>query len=241
MISWIVAQAGLLFVTEAFSPVQVFSCVTGTSHLTVPSLLVGATAEHIGWYDSREMFMPTLMNSHQGALETRLPARSLTAALAASLLCAVVVSAVSSIWLPYTHGGVSRMNNWTYYIAPQMPFSWTQGVLSSPSASQTAVLWNMVAGAVTVLSMFVLRTSLSSFTLHPVGFVIAASYPSYAFWFSLFLGWLLKTPLLRYGGIVVYRRVLPFFLGLIVGDCLNAFFWIAVGFVTHVGYNLMPN
>ena len=35
---------------------------------------------------------------------------------------------------------------------------------------------------------------------------------------SIFIGWLLKILILRYGGARLFRQVTPFFLGLIVGD-----------------------
>ena len=41
------------------------------------------------------------------------------------------------------------------------------------------------------------------------------------------VGWLLKSLALRYGGMALFLRLLPFFLGLIVGDVVNAVLWIA--------------
>jgi hypothetical protein len=37
-------------------------------------------------------------------------------------------------------------------------------------------------------------------------------------WLPVCLTWLLKGVLLRYGGLRAYRRALPFFLGLILGE-----------------------
>ena len=63
----------------------------------------------------------------------------------------------------------------------------------------------------------------------------------YMLWFSLFIGWCIKVPILRYGGINLYRKLLPFFLGLILGDCMNAILWTIIGLTTHNGYILLPN
>jgi hypothetical protein len=38
------------------------------------------------------------------------------------------------------------------------------------------------------------------------------------FWFSIFLSWAIKSALLRYGGLRLYRRNIPLFLGLILGE-----------------------
>ncbi len=37
-------------------------------------------------------------------------------------------------------------------------------------------------------------------------------------WMPLLIAWIVKTMLLRYGGLVLYRRSLPFFYGLILGQ-----------------------
>ncbi len=59
-------------------------------------------------------------------------------------------------------------------------------------------------------------------------------------WFSIFWGWLFKALILRYGGMRGYTALLPFFLGLIVGDVLNAVVWIVLGNLTQTGYNILP-
>ena len=38
-----------------------------------------------------------------------------------------------------------------------------------------------------------------------------------------------------------FQTALPFFLGLILGDVLNAVVWIALGYVTGVGYEVTPD
>jgi hypothetical protein len=45
-------------------------------------------------------------------------------------------------------------------------------------------------------------------------------------WFPLFLAWLLKACILRAGGLSLYRRGIPFFLGLTIGHFFMAgIFW----------------
>ena len=198
--------------------------------------------EHVGWQDSREFMLPPLLNSLKGAAETGLSARSLTRALALCVVCAVVaVSGVVSLWLPYTHGGALALQNpWMYKLAPQLSFSWAAAQADNPHPPQAGGIAQIAGGALFVLALFLCRAYLPAFGLHPAGFLVAASYALYCLWFSLFLGWLFKVPLVRYGGMRAYRAALPFFLGLILGDCLNALAWVAVGLATGKGYQLMP-
>ncbi len=241
LLSWLVAQAGLLFVTQAFAPSQLMTVLGGGLPFDARSLVLGSLVEHVGWQDSREFMLPPLLNSLKGAAETSLSARSLTRALALCVALAVVVSGAVSLWLPYTHGGALALNNpWMYKSAPQIPFQWAAAQANSPHPPQAAGIAQMAAGAAFVLALFLCRAYVPALGLHPAGFLVAASYALYTLWFSLFLGWLLKVPLVRYGGMRAYRLALPFFLGLILGDCLNALAWVAVGLVTGKGYQLMP-
>lgn len=244
LVSWLVAQAGLLFVTQTYSAAHLMTVLFGSAGFNAKSLAMGTMVEHIGWQDSRELMMPSLLNSAQAAESTRLSARSLTRALIICVVLATIVSAASSIWLPYTHGGgVSLKNPQTYIYAPRIPMRWTSNLVNNPSPFSPAALLHIGAGALFVLVLFLCRTYVPGFYLHPAGFLVSSSWAMYMLWSSLFLGWLIKAPILHYGGIKTYRLLLPFFLGLILGDCLNAIIWTIIGLLTHgsTGYLLLPN
>jgi hypothetical protein len=67
------------------------------------------------------------------------------------------------------------------------------------------------------------------------------TYPMNQMWFSIFLGWLAKTLITRFGGNESYQKLIPFFLGLILGDVAMMLFWLAINVYTGVmKYNLMP-
>lgn len=242
MLSWLVAQAGLLFVTHTFVASQIMTVFLGSNTFNPQSLAMSSIAEHVGWQDPREFMMPSLLNSYQASNEVRLNPRSLVRALGVCVVFATIVSAISSIWLPYTHGGGTGMKNPFMYIwCPELPFQWTTTRLDNPVAPNTGAMLHMAGGAALVLVLFLCRTWIPSFPIHPAGFVVASSWAMYMLWFSLLIGWMLKVPVLRYGGIGLYRKLLPFFLGLILGDCMNAMVWTAIGLATHNGYILLPN
>jgi hypothetical protein len=241
MLSWLVAQAGLLFAQQAFAPSQLMTVFEGGAAFNARSLLAASLVEQVGWRDAREFMMPSLLNSFKGAAETMLDARALTRALAVTVLLATVVSAAVSIWLPYTHGGGTALRNpWTYIAAPQTTLSWAADQIHAPRPPSPGAVLQIGGGAVFVLLLFVARNYIPGFDLHPAGFLVAASYPMHRLWFSILLGCLLKAPIVRYGGLGGYRRALPFFLGLILGDCVNALVWVAVGLATGTGYTLLP-
>lgn len=58
-------------------------------------------------------------------------------------------------------------------------------------------------------------------------------------WFPVFLGWLIKYILLKYGGLRLYKKARPIFLGMILGEGLSAGCWSIVGFIVGRGYNFL--
>jgi len=54
------------------------------------------------------------------------------------------------------------------------------------------------------------------------------------YWSPFFTGWLIKTVMLRYGGLKYYRSALPVFIGLIVGDILHQGIASVVGWIIAI-------
>lgn len=76
--------------------------------------------------------------------------------------------------------------------------------------------------------------------LHPIGFPIAATFPVHNYnWFALFLAWLLKGAIMHYGGVGLYRKLLPFFLGLILGHFSTATLWVFIDGINGVQGNVI--
>ena len=65
-------------------------------------------------------------------------------------------------------------------------------------------------------------------------------WPIRCMWFTYFLGWLIKTLILKFGGQRIYLRWRNFFVGLIVGEALATVVWLLVAFLTgsHDGYGM---
>ncbi len=61
--------------------------------------------------------------------------------------------------------------------------------------------------------------------IHPVGILFTRISIGSLVWFSVFLGWLLKTAITRLFGGGAYRKAQPLFLGLVVGELLAVIVW----------------
>lgn len=66
-----------------------------------------------------------------------------------------------------------------------------------------------------------LRANFVGLPFHPLGYALATLYGR-LLWWPFFVVWLLKSLILRYGGIRLYRRAVPGFLGLALGHFFTA-------------------
>jgi hypothetical protein len=147
------------------------------------------------------------------------------------MMLALVMSLLGSIWvilvLCYTHGGIN-LNQWFFIGGAYTPFEFVVPLINTPTeASMGGWIWTAIGGGLMALLMFV-RQQLLWWPLHPLGFVISTTWMAQFVWFSVFLAWMVKFVILRYGGPGLYRASRPFFLGLILGHFSVAGFWLIV-------------
>ena len=83
-----------------------------------------------------------------------------------------------------------------------------------------------------VLFNTVLRLRFIWWQLHPLGYPLAGYYHFEKLWFPFFLSWLIKWICIKQGGIKSYRRLLPFFLGLVLGEFICGSVWGIIGLIT---------
>jgi hypothetical protein len=114
----------------------------------------------------------------------------------------------------------NRMDSWIN--APTLP--------QIQSNTRVAIL----VGLLVTLLLNTLRVRLSWFPFHPVGYAISGSWSLGLLWLPLLIAWIVKVSLLRYGGLRAYRQALPFFLGLILGECVLGSLWALAGIALGV-------
>ena len=59
--------------------------------------------------------------------------------------------------------------------------------------------------------------------MHPVGLTVASTWMVKRIAFSVFLAWACKALILRFGGVALYQRLKPLFIGLVVGFFCGVF------------------
>ena len=144
------------------------------------------------------------------------------AAIAVSILTCHLVAP----WIIY-HWGVPKLAPWP----SQAGLHTARGIASI--VNQSALMdprdWLAIGlGAATTWGLFALRRRFVWWPLHPLGFVTWLSWPIERYWTSVFIGWLIKTTVVRLWGYRGFRRLRPVAFGLILG--MNVIFttWLII-------------
>jgi len=99
----------------------------------------------------------------------------------------------------------------------------------------------MGASGVFVTFLQLMRANFVWWPFHPAGFAVSAGWSMALFFPSIFVSWLVKTVLLRYGGGSSFRPASMFFLGLILGEFTVGSLWTLLGIVLRRAmYNVLP-
>lgn len=79
--------------------------------------------------------------------------------------------------------------------------------------------------------LMLMRSRFMWWPLHPLGFPFAVADSTQGIWFSIFIGWLFKVLILKYGGIKLFKRLKPIFIGLIVGSLIIVFMGLIADYI----------
>jgi hypothetical protein len=97
--------------------------------------------------------------------------------------------------------------------------------IAGPDGFSLAASLPLAAGAAVTFVLAALRLRFWWWPLHPVGYLAANVWGTQSWWMPMFVGWLLKTLVIRYGGLRLYQRTLPMAVGAILGDRFLDFLW----------------
>ena len=164
---------------------------------------------------------------------------------AIAILLATAIGLVVSFWFLldsfYRHGHESAHFHPHSLWYGRMAYGQLENWLNYPREADGPALAFMGGGfGLTAVLMF-LRTRFLWWPLHPLGYVTADSWGMLNLWSCIFVAWAIKTIILRYGGLGSYRRAVPFFLGVALGDYIVGFIWSILSILTNTPlYSFFP-
>lgn len=169
--------------------------------------------------------MPHILEGFKLAERTRISNRGLLIAM----IVAIVVGTFGSFWAFYHISYIEGARDWF----AGRPFHRLQGWLTSPKVPDVPAIVAMCVGFLITGFLMLMRIKLFWWPFHPAGFAISSSWSMNVFWFSIFVSSVIKWIILRQGGMNLHRKLIPFFLGLILGEFVVGGVWSLIGITTN--------
>jgi hypothetical protein len=235
------AEAGLPWVMSAlFNPHGLVLDIGGVNHYNTQDLTALSRFE---WCDQdwRSSLAANQIDAMKIADTGRIRLRGLTVAIAIATVTALVGSWISCLHIFYKYGAsTAAVCSW-YDSSGKFAYDLLQGRVTNPTPPAIPRLSMFATGAGVTLMLTVLRRTFWWWPITPLGYVIANTPTMDWLWFPTFIGWFCKVVTMRYGGLDIYKRVVPFFVGLAVGDIVVSSLWTLLFLGLNIpGYRTYP-
>jgi len=217
-------------------PDHIMTMFLGTRRLGAQNLTIFSLFYWINREAYRTHPMPHQLEAFKLSYQANMKSRRLVWAI----VLASALGALSCFWAflhsAYKLGAGDRLYGTTWFA--REAYSRLATWLHYPSTPNHVEITFAGIGFVFTILMLLMRMRFLWWMLHPVGYAVSGWWIIGRLWFPLFISSIIKWLALKFGGAKGYRRAVPFFLGLILGDFIIGSIWsilgIAFGMRTYV-------
>ena len=260
VLSRVVCETGLFFVTNAFIPSTMIGGLLGFEAIGPTGMVMLTLASWVLIADPREALMPFVATGLRVVDRGGVAPGRAGSWLAVATVVSLVVAGVVTLSQQHHHGLVSMQNSYATQFVPSEAFDVVSRELVAAEAAGTVneavsaaplmrfasmrvwpggITWGGL-GLALVIGCAVLRLRVPWWPIHPILFVMWGTYAVACFYFSFLLGWAVKSAVVGVGGAKAYGSVKPLMIGLISGEILAILFWTVVGAVYYFSTGLAP-
>jgi hypothetical protein len=186
-----------------------------------------AVFAYLDWFDAD--YRDTPLVHLLAGLKMREEAHISRTGMLSAVVAALVVGLVSAVWthlhIYYAFGAATAKVRGWYTSVGQSPYRRLTSWSSYPLPTDWVGLAGASGGAAVALFLGALRQRIPGWPFHPIGYAIANTPSMDYLWMPFLVAWLLKLLVLRYGSINLYRKLVPLFLGAILGDLAVPALW----------------
>jgi len=234
----VVAEGGI---AAARAPLIASDFVTSGvgAQLLSPQTMTALGFTFVWAADIRTFVLASCSNGLKLAEETLGPnKRKLLWAILLAILISMVSSIITVLYISYTYGGIN-LNGW--FFGPTggatVPFRFISDHLNDPQGPNFTGWISTLSGGTLMGLLIFARQHFLWWPLHPLGFAVSTISMTNYISFSVFLAWLIKSIILRYGGPALFKSARPFFLGMILGQFAVAGLWLIIDYFTGMTDN----
>ncbi len=234
----IVAQAGAGVMTSGIAPPVLANSFIG-NELYGAQGIVATGPLYIWAHGIRTSVMASTVNALKLSDEAN-SRRSLFIPMILAMVIPLVFTSFMILKFAYTQGGINLNGyvstpsiNWQVTVANKLLNPMTRRMLFE------RWIFMGIGGGIMFFLMF-MGTRFPWWPLHYIGFPIADTWAMSHIWFTILVAWVIKLSVLKYWGIREYRALMPFLLGLVLGQVFGAGIWIIVDLITGAVGNYIP-
>jgi len=156
-----------------------------------------------------------------------------------TMVSCLFVSAIAMILLCYKYGIRELQLDWATRTTVSMYHNIVP-LIQNPVEQGNSITYFAIMGALVMGFLVICYHRLYWWPLHPIGYLMVYSSAMKILWVSFFIGWLFNALCMRYGGILLFKKMRNFFVGLIMGDFLMGGTWALISLFTNYGYQVLP-
>jgi hypothetical protein len=215
----VISETGVVYFSLPMTPNGVVPFLFGG-----PNALGGSSQTALRLIDSvrsqnKAMFMPPLVHAARiGDLVGRHKHR-LVIGIVLTLVVGLSAAVYYSLYLGYVHGAYN-FNDFPFTRYPPRTYDGLVKAIKGEEKWEAERYLFLVAGIVTYSLVSIARYRIPWWPLAPIGMVVPFTHAVHSI-FAIFCTWAIKLILLRIGGVDLYRRMRPMFLGLLVGHAMG--------------------
>jgi hypothetical protein len=240
----LVVEGGVLFVQHQWMPLGVMAQLFGSgpgAWLQPSSIVPASFIQTAMIHDLRGFLLPSFVQGFKLARDEKIALRPLLPLIMSVIVVALGVSLWMRVRMGYEAGGTS-LNAWSAVGGPKWPPRISNALIAGvPDRSLLNWVW-LGCGVLFTGALMLLRSRFLGFPLHPLGYLVSLTFGMDVLWTSIFIGWVCKALVLRFGGNAAYKKTTPFWMGVVIGDITMMLFWLCIdGWQGHMNHQLMPD
>ncbi|MGQ9609192.1 MAG: DUF6785 family protein [bacterium] len=213
-------------------PDQIMVMFAGTRPFGASNLVPFALLDWIA-YGYRCSPMPHQLEAFKLSERLHINYTKIVIAMMLAAVIGTIASIIAHLGFYYKYPGYAIWGTGPFYILQ----SW----MSHPTGPDRILLSQLGFGFFFTTFLMIMTRRYLWWPFHPVGYAVGSGWAISYMWFSVFLSWLAKRLILAYGGSKAYRKVVPLFLGFIVGQFFMGSFWSLLGILINKSmYTIFP-
>jgi hypothetical protein len=257
-VSRISAETGLFFVQAGWSAVGVLFGLMGSYALGPRSLIVAGVVSMVLCACPSMCLMPYVLHALRIGQHAGLAPRRIGWTSMGVYALGVGIAVPATLWACYNFGSPDHF--YYFHRLPTVPLRAANEAITelkhsaeleqsdqlSPAERLVNIqprkgfVWSAASGFVLVLACSAMRLRFTWWPIHPILFLVWATWPMQLLGHSFMIGWLLKTLVVRFGGTQVYNRFKPAMFGIVAGEMLSGVIFMGVGAIYYAVRGINP-